>query len=155
VSTRCPVDNAGNGEGDMAQVSMEQGRAALTARIMSFGTAFAAVGIVVYALVYLRTRAWQLPGAAAGVALALLYPTQARWLVPRAEFDAAGYWIIVALLGAVLLTLALQLAVVYISVLQGIFKTLALPPADPGISLLMSSVVFWGMELEKRLFRSQ
>lgn len=65
------------------------------------------------------------------------------------------YWIIGALPGAVLLTLALQLAVVYISVLQGIFKTLALPPADLAISLLMSSVVFWGMELEKRLSRSQ
>ncbi len=136
----------------MAQVSMEQGRAALTARIMSFGTAFAAVGIVVYALVYLRTRAWQMPGAAAGVALALLYPTQARWLVPRAEFDAAGYWIIVALLGAVLLTVQL---VVYIPLLQGIFETVALPPADLAISLLMSSVVSWGLELERRLFRPQ
>ncbi len=152
VSTRCPVDNAGDGGGDVAQVSMEQGRAALTARIVSFGTGFAAFGIVLYALVYLRTTAWQMLDAAAGVALALLYLIQARRLVPRAEFDAAGYCIIGALLGAALLTIQL---VVYIPLLQGIFKTLALPPADLAISLLMSSVVFWGIELGKRLFPSQ
>jgi Ca2+-transporting ATPase len=59
------------------------------------------------------------------------------------------------LLGAVLLTLVLQLAVVYVPVLQGIFQTVALPPADLAISLLMSSIVFWGVELEKRLGRSR
>ncbi len=59
------------------------------------------------------------------------------------------------LLGAVFLTLVLQLAVVYVPVLQGIFKTVALPPADLAISLLASSVVFWGIELEKRLFHSR
>jgi len=73
--------------------------------------------------------------------------------VPRAEFDAAGYWITGALLGAVLLTL--QLVVVYIPLLQGILETVALPPADLAISLLMSSLVFWGIELEERLFRPQ
>jgi Ca2+-transporting ATPase len=38
--------------------------------------------------------------------------------------------------------------------LQRILKTVALPPADLAISLIMSSVVFWGVELEKKLFRS-
>jgi nitrate/nitrite-specific signal transduction histidine kinase len=84
----------------VAQVSNEQGRAALTTRIISFGTALAAVAIVLYALVYLQTRAWQVLGAAAGVTLALLCLMQARRLVPRAEFDAAGYWILGALLAA-------------------------------------------------------
>ncbi len=92
-------------------------------------------------------------GAAAGIALALLYLIQARWLGPRTEFDSAGYWIIGALLGAALLTL--QLVVVYIPLLQGIFKRVALPAADLAISKLMSSVVFWGIELQKRLFPSQ
>jgi nitrate/nitrite-specific signal transduction histidine kinase len=82
----------------VAQISNEQGRAALTIRSISFGTAFAAVAIVLYALVYLQTRAWQVLGAAAGVTLALLCLMQARRLVPRAEFDAAGYWILTALL---------------------------------------------------------
>ena len=54
------------------------------------------------------------------------------------------------LLGAILLTLVLQLAVVYIPALQSIFKTVPLPPADLAISLIMGTVVFWGIELEKK-----
>jgi Ca2+-transporting ATPase len=57
------------------------------------------------------------------------------------------------LLGAVLLTFVLQMAVVYVPFLQGIFKTVALPPAYLAISLLLSTVVFWGVELEKWLLR--
>jgi Ca2+-transporting ATPase len=60
-----------------------------------------------------------------------------------------------ALLGAVLLTFVLQLAVVYIPLLQGLFKTIALPPGDLLISLLLSTVVFWGVELEKWFLRRQ
>jgi len=51
------------------------------------------------------------------------------------------------LLGAVLLTFVLQLAVVYVPFLQGVFKTVALPPGDLVISLLLSTVVFWGVDL--------
>ena len=54
-----------------------------------------------------------------------------------------------ALLGAVLLTFVLQLAVVYVPFLQGLFKTVSLPPSDLAISLLLSTVVFWGVEIEK------
>jgi Ca2+-transporting ATPase len=57
------------------------------------------------------------------------------------------------LLGAVLLTFVLQLAVVYVPFLQGVFKTVALPPGDLAISLLLSTVVFWGVELRKWLLR--
>jgi Ca2+-transporting ATPase len=57
------------------------------------------------------------------------------------------------LLGAVLLTFILQLAVVYVPFLQGVFKTVALPPGDLAISLLLSTVVFWGVELKKWLLR--
>jgi Ca2+-transporting ATPase len=49
----------------------------------------------------------------------------------------------------VLLTFVLQLAVVYVPFLQGVFKTVALPPRDLAISLLLSTVVFWGVELRK------
>ncbi len=59
------------------------------------------------------------------------------------------------LLGAVLLTFGLQLAVVYVPFLQGIFKTVALPPLDLAISLILSTVVFWGVELEKWLLRTR
>ena len=57
------------------------------------------------------------------------------------------------LLGAVALTFGLQLAVVYVPFLQGVFATMALAPNDLAISLLLSTVVFWGVEVEKWLLR--
>ena len=53
------------------------------------------------------------------------------------------------LLGAILLTLVLQLAVVYVPFLQRIFETVALSPAALAVSLVLSTVVFWGVELWK------
>jgi Ca2+-transporting ATPase len=53
------------------------------------------------------------------------------------------------LLGAVLLTFVLQIAVVYVPFLQDFFKTMALSPADLAISLALSTVVFSGVELQK------
>lgn len=58
-----------------------------------------------------------------------------------------------AMLGSVLLTLVLQLAVIYVPFLQTLFKTTALPPLELAISLLLSTAVFWGVELEKWLVR--
>jgi Ca2+-transporting ATPase len=58
-----------------------------------------------------------------------------------------------SLLGAVILTLALQLAVVYVSWFQKLFATVALSPLDLAIALALSTVVFWGVELEKWLIR--
>jgi Ca2+-transporting ATPase len=53
------------------------------------------------------------------------------------------------LLGAVSLTFILQMAVVYAPFMQNLFKTIALSPTELIISLLLSTVVFWGVELEK------
>jgi len=58
-----------------------------------------------------------------------------------------------ALLGAVLLTFVLTLVVVYVPFMQGLFKTDALPPIDLALSLGLSTVVFWAVELEKWLGR--
>jgi Ca2+-transporting ATPase len=58
-----------------------------------------------------------------------------------------------AMLGTVILTFVLQLAVVYVPFLQGIFKTVPMPPQELIISLALSTVVFWGIELEKWLLR--
>jgi len=58
-----------------------------------------------------------------------------------------------ALLGTVLLTFALQMGVVYVPSFQDLFETVALPPVDLAISLALSTVVFWGVELEKWLLR--
>jgi P-type Ca2+ transporter type 2C len=53
------------------------------------------------------------------------------------------------MLAAVLLTAGLQLAVIYIPVLQSVFKTTALSGIDLVISIGLSSVVFGAIELEK------
>jgi Ca2+-transporting ATPase len=53
------------------------------------------------------------------------------------------------LLGAVLLTLVLQLAVTYVGPLQVIFNTQALTLTELGICLLASTSVFWVYEIEK------
>ncbi|UCH58528.1 MAG: cation-translocating P-type ATPase, partial [Anaerolineales bacterium] len=58
-----------------------------------------------------------------------------------------------ALLGAVLLTFVLQIAVIYMPFLQNLFKTEALTLSELLLSLVLSTVVFWGVELEKWLLR--
>jgi Ca2+-transporting ATPase len=54
-----------------------------------------------------------------------------------------------AMLAAVLLTFVLQLAVVYVPLLQEVFHTVALPLGDLLISLVLSTVVFWAVEIQK------
>jgi Ca2+-transporting ATPase len=58
-----------------------------------------------------------------------------------------------AILGAVLLTFLLQMAVVYVPFMQGIFNTIPLPLPDLAISLVMSTVVFFGVEIKKWFVR--
>jgi Ca2+-transporting ATPase len=58
-----------------------------------------------------------------------------------------------ALLGAVLLTFVLQMAVVYVPFLQNLFRTAPLSAGELVLSLVLSTVVFWGVELEKWLMR--
>jgi Ca2+-transporting ATPase len=56
-----------------------------------------------------------------------------------------------SLLGSVLLTLVLQLAVIYVPFLQGIFETVSLTPAELAISLLFSLIVLAAVETVKWL----
>ncbi|HRH81284.1 MAG TPA: cation-translocating P-type ATPase [Thiobacillaceae bacterium] len=57
------------------------------------------------------------------------------------------------LLGAVLLTFALQMAVLYVPALNPIFKTTPLPASELAFCLVLSSVVFLAVEAEKWLIR--
>jgi Ca2+-transporting ATPase len=57
------------------------------------------------------------------------------------------------LLGAVVLTLVLQLLVVYVPFLQGFFHTMSLSAGDLALSVVLSTVIFWSGELEKWLVR--
>ncbi len=54
---------------------------------------------------------------------------------------------------AVLLTLVLQIAVIYVPFLQSVFHTVALTLPELTLALVLSTVVFWGVELEKWLIR--
>jgi len=57
------------------------------------------------------------------------------------------------MLGAVVLTLVLQLAVIYLPVLNGIFYTQPLPLFDLAVCLVLSSLVLFVIEIEKWLAR--
>ncbi len=58
------------------------------------------------------------------------------------------------LLGAVVLTLVLQLATVYVPVLNPIFKTEPLDIGELAVCLVLSSIVFWAVEFEKWMIRN-
>jgi Ca2+-transporting ATPase len=58
-----------------------------------------------------------------------------------------------AMLGAVLSTFLLQLAVIYVPFMQSIFQTTALPPWELALCLGLSTIVLWVSELEKLIKR--
>jgi Ca2+-transporting ATPase len=57
------------------------------------------------------------------------------------------------LVGAVLLTFAMQMATIYIPMLNPIFKTVPLSATELVAALLLSSIVFIAVEIEKWWFR--
>jgi Ca2+-transporting ATPase len=59
------------------------------------------------------------------------------------------------LLGAVLLTFALQMATIYVPVLNPVFKTVPLTAGELFITFMMSSVVLLAVEFEKAIKRSK
>ncbi len=58
-----------------------------------------------------------------------------------------------SMLNAVLLTFVLQIAVIYIPFLQSVFRTNPLTWQELIICLVLSTIVFWGVEFEKYLKR--
>jgi Ca2+-transporting ATPase len=90
------------------------------------------------------------------VFLTLTLAQMAHVLAIRSTRDSLfriGLWSNRPLLGAVALTFVLQLVVVYAPSLQGFFSTMALSARDLAVGLAASSIVFWGVELEKWLMR--
>jgi len=71
----------------------------------------------------------------------------------RESFFSQGFFSNKPLLGAVLLTFGLQMAVLYVPVLQPIFKTEALSRDELLFCLVLSSVVFFAVEIEKWMRR--
>jgi Ca2+-transporting ATPase len=58
-----------------------------------------------------------------------------------------------ALVGAVALTTVLQIAVVYVPFLQSLFNTVALSFVDLTICIVLSTSLFWAVELQKWFIR--
>ncbi len=81
----------------------------------------------------------------------------AHALAIRSEADSLftiGIQSNMALLGAVLLTVLLQLATIYVPVLQPIFKTQPLSPLELSLCLVPPLLVFFAVECEKWLVRT-
>ena len=77
-------------------------------------------------------------------------------LAIRSERDSIfrqGFLSNLPLLGAVLLTLGLQLATLYVPAFNPIFKTEPLPAGELGLCLGLSTVVFVAVEAEKWMTR--
>ena len=64
-----------------------------------------------------------------------------------------GFWSNRPLLGAVLLTTALQMVTIYLPVANPIFRTEPLSASELALSLALSSVVFLAVEIEKSTVR--
>ena len=96
------------------------------------------------------------PGWQTAVFTALTLSQLGNALALRSDRDSLfklGFLSNKPLSAAVLLTLGLQLVVIYHPVLQPLFSTTALSVGDLMICLAASTIVFWGVELEKWMIR--
>jgi Ca2+-transporting ATPase len=73
--------------------------------------------------------------------------------VERASVVGRAFFANRALLGSVVLLVALQLAVLYMPWLQAVFSTVPLSGTELLVCVILSSVVFWAVEAEKLLRR--
>ena len=71
----------------------------------------------------------------------------------RQSLFQQGLWSNRPLLGAVLLTTALQLMTIYVPMANALFKTAALSAGELALSLALSAVVFVAVEIEKWMVR--
>ncbi len=71
----------------------------------------------------------------------------------RHSVFSAGLFTNKPLVGALLLTFALQLAIIYLPLLNAVFKTHPLTFKEIAITVAISSIVFWAVELEKWIKR--
>ena len=117
------------------------------------------VGLLMAGLT-LGTQAWFFHAGSAywqTMAFTVLCLTQlAHVLAIRSERHSLvtqGLWSNTPLLGAVVLTLALQLATIYVPVLRPVFKTEPLGPAELAWALAAAGVVFMAVEIEKWTMR--
>jgi Ca2+-transporting ATPase len=73
----------------------------------------------------------------------------------RDSFFSIGPFTNKLLLGAVLLSSLLQMAVIYLPFLQQVFRTTSLSARELAVTLVASTVVFWAVELKKWVLRQR
>jgi len=71
----------------------------------------------------------------------------------KESFFVNGFFSNPAMAATIIFTFALQMATIYVPVLNSIFKTQALSMGELAICLVISSVVFFAVEIEKSLVR--
>ena len=124
----------------------------LGAHILWVGLLMAGVSLLTQAWAYHSgSRHWQTM-----VFTVLALSQMGHVLAIRSERDSLfrlGLFSNRPLIGAVVLTFALQLATIYVPALNPVFKTEPLTAAELAISLILSSVVFVAVEIEKGLVR--
>jgi len=119
------------------------------------------IGLLIGAM-SLGVQAWalqqQLPHWQTMVFTVLTFSQLVHALEVRNDSDslfAAGLWQNPALLGSVVLTVALQLAVIYLPVLNTIFHTAPLTLTELLVCLALPLVIMIAVEMEKWLLRVQ
>lgn len=126
----------------------------LGAHVIWVGILMAMVSIVMGYLYWSDSRAdWQTM-----IFTTLTLSQMAHVLAIRSGFDSlftTGLFSNTPLILSVILTFILQIAVVYIPFLQGPFNTVSLPAVDFIISILLSSSIFFAVEIEKLIIRSR
>ena len=98
TSVQRPFEEAKQSRGHVAERSDEERRAAFMERVALILIITAIVAILFYVLLYVQIGAWQVLSEGGGLALTLVSLIVAYGLVRRGKLDAAGYWILFALL---------------------------------------------------------
>ncbi len=91
-----PVDETEQSEQVVAEVLDEQRRAASMERLVLFGAVGTVITFGFYLLLYFQSGAWQVLAEVGGVVLTAMCLASARWLIRRGKLDAAGYWMLLA-----------------------------------------------------------
>jgi GAF domain-containing protein/HAMP domain-containing protein len=94
---RSPEEATQSGQ-PVAERTDEERRAAFMERVALILVIGAIVAILFYVLLYVQIGAWQVLSEGGGLALTLVFLLVARGLARRGKLDAAGYWILFALL---------------------------------------------------------
>ena len=120
----------------------------MTRHIIVFGLLMGAISLAVgYWAWRLNLPSWQTM-----VFTTLTLSQMGQALAIRSErnlISKIGFFSNKLLLGSVLLTLVLQLMVIYIPAFQGVFNTVSLTASELAICLVLSVTVYLGVELDK------